>query len=519
MAGVTAFREAYFSTDMDANEQASFASFEARKLRYAVLWAYFENTAYRDIHTWARRMRVDYGLYQYVRNIYNPAYRIGDFWAIHTMGGALDRAAGDGSSVPSALPIITENELLRPAIAQLWTWSNWQIGKEIMTLWGATLGDVGLQVVDDMARGKVYLKLVHPASIRDVTLDPFGNVKGYQIEDQREHPEKPGTTVTYSELASRGDGDAVVYETYLNGKPYAWNGQASAWEESYGFVPLVLIQHRNVGMGWGWSEFYPALSKIREVDDLASKTSDQVRKTVDGVWLFSGMTAPKTAPSLAGAPPTADNPEPGRQELKAIYSTAPGATAQALVAPLDLVGTMAHIQSILSELERDYPELRSDVATASGDASGRALRVARQRAEAKVMQRRTNYDDALVRAQQMAVAIGGLRGYEAFAGFGLDSYGRGELNHQIGDRPVFAVDPSDQAEADKMFWDTAAVAVKAGMPLGSFLRRSGWTEDEIAEYEGSPERQSRVAGMDAARLGLESLRGGETGGLFAEESV
>ena len=76
---------------------------------------------------------------------------------------------------------------------------------------------------------------------------------------------------------------------------------------------------------------------------------------------------------------------------------------------------------------------------------------------------------------------------------------------------MFAVDPADQAEADKLFWDTAAVAVKAGMPLGSFLRRSGWTEDEIAEYEGSPERQSRVAGMEAATLGLETLQGRRDG--------
>ena len=75
-----------------------------------------------------------------------------------------------------------------------------------MTLWGATLGDVGLQVVDDTVREKVYLKLVHPASIRDVTLDPFGNVKGYLLEELREHPAKPGTTVTYSRAGEPGRG-------------------------------------------------------------------------------------------------------------------------------------------------------------------------------------------------------------------------------------------------------------------------------------------------------------------------
>jgi hypothetical protein len=69
----------------------------------------------------------------------------------------------------------------------------------------------------------------------------------------------------------------------------------------------------------------------------------------------------------------------------------------------------------------------------------------------------------------------------------------------------------DQLEEEKLLWDTAVQATKAGLPLGTFLRRNGWTDEQIAEYEGSPERQSRVAGMEAATLGLQSLRGGEAG--------
>ena len=40
-------------------------------------------------------------------------------------------------------------------------------------------------------------------------------------------------------------------------------------------------------------------------------------------------------------------------------------------------------------------------------------------------------------------------------------------------------------------------ATKAGLPLSTFLRRQGWSDEEIAEYEGSPERRAKVAGMEA----------------------
>ncbi|NTU63917.1 MAG: hypothetical protein HGB05_11090 [Chloroflexi bacterium] len=133
-----------------------------------------------------------------------------------------------------------------------------------------------------------------------------------------------------------------------------------------------------------------------------------------------------------------------------------------------------------------------------------------------MLQRRAGYDDALVRAQMMAVSIGGMRNYEAFAGFGLESYERGELDHQIGERPVFAVDTLDQLEEEKLLWDTAVQATKAGLPLGSFLRRNGWSDEQIAEYEESPERASRVAGMEAAMLGLQTLRDSESGSAEQE---
>lgn len=486
MAGMAAFREAYLHAG--AQDDGAFGDLAARQVRYEILWAFFENTAYRKIHTWAQKFKADFGLYKHTRNIYNPAARLGNFWQTYLMGGALDPLAGPAG----ALPIVTDNEALRPAIARLWRDSNWMIGKDVFTLRGAVLGDAALRVVDDVARGKVYLHALHPGALADVTLDPQGNVKAYTLEESRPDPRNDGRAVVYRETAER-DGDEVVYRTYLDSAPYAWDGQAAEWREPYGFIPLVLAQHNNVGLAWGWSELHPALSKIREVDDVASKVSDHVRKYVDPAWLFSGMEKPKTTPTLNQTAATPQRPEPMRDEVPALYATNPDAKAQPLVAPLDLAATLQHVQEMIGELERDYPELKFEVLRLGGQVSGAALRTAQEPVEQKVRMRRAGYDDALRRAQQMAVAIGGWRGYDGYAGFGLESYAAGALDHAIGDRPVFADSADDRQARELAFWQAARAATESGMPLGVWLARQGWTPEDVAAVVQSAEYQAKIA--------------------------
>jgi len=122
---------------------------------------------------------------------------------------------------------------------------------------------------------------------------------------------------------------------------------------------------------------------------------------------------------------------------------------------------------------------------------------------------RDRYDDALVRAHQMAISIGGYRGYDQFAGFNLDSYKAGALEHSIGKRPVFAVDPMDDLEEDKLFWVTAEQAGKAGASLPAFLELQNWDEEQIAVITESEEFKASQA---SRRMMLEMASGGEMGG-------
>lgn len=483
--GITAFREGYVTSSVSDTDDWS--SLDARRLRYRVLWAWYEQTSYRDVHTWAEAYRKDYALYKDVRALYNPAYRLGEFWKAHLFGGLLDPEAGERG----AIPIHTENERLRGAIAELWRWSKWQVRKDILSGRGTILGDAAVQVIDDVERQRVYLDLLHPGLLDDVVRDPFGNVKGYTLREVRLDPRGGERTVAYKEVVSR-DGEFVRYETFLNGEPYAWPGNldrtgnpVSAWAEPYGFVPLVLIQHNDVGLDWGWSELHPIRSKVQEADDLASMISDQARKAVSPVWLMTGMKS--STITLTGATADSDTPAPGREEIKAIWGAPSDAKAVPMVANMQFAGLLEHLKSVLKELERDVLELSPDIHTASGDASGRALRTARQPVAAKAAQRRAAYDGAMVAAQQMAIAIGGWRGYAGYEGFGLDSYAKGDLEHNIAERPVFPEDPLDDIEINTAFWEAAKRAVEAGVTLEAYLRDVGWDEERISALglEGS----------------------------------
>ncbi|KKM01439.1 hypothetical protein LCGC14_1794440 [marine sediment metagenome] len=479
-AATKAFQKPDIITD-PLNLDADFNDWDSRRLRYDINWAFYENTAYIEMasRNWPKGYKTQFGLYRYIRNIYNPSYRIGEFWKAHLWAGAL-------ADIPLVFPDGVNDDDLKAAIMQIWQWSNWQVKKDIVPLYGAVMGDVGILIRDDTLHKKVFFDIIHPGNIAAVELDAMGNVKGYEIQEERPDPRAiTDQSVIYTEIAVR-DGDEVNYTTLLNGKPWAWNGEklGSSWSRPYGFIPLVLIQHNNVGLEWGWSEIHPGQSKFREIDDQASKLNDQIRKITDPIWVFFGVTKPEDSPTFTESRLTgtaaANRPEPGREEANALYGAADG-SAVPLVAPLDIEAVIANIQNLTKEIERDYPELRVlALDEAGGNISGRALRLARQPAETKVNQRRPGYYDALVRAQQMAVAIGGFNKYEGFGGFDLNSFERGLLNHSIGQMPIFAVDPMDALELSKETATIIKLFTDAGAGIEQAALRAGLDEDEAA---------------------------------------
>ena len=170
-----------------------------------------------------------------------------------------------------------------------------------------------------------------------------------------------------------------------------------------------------------------------------------------------------------------------------------------MVSPLSISETVAYIESILKDIEKDYPELTVNTQNLQGDITGRALRVNQQPVVERVLQRRANYDDALIRAQKMALAIGGFRNYKGYQGFGLDSYEAGKLDHSIGSRPVFGRDPMDDYDLEGKLWEVAKEANDLGVPLDVFLEMKGWEKDRIDKIVQSPSYQAKIEALNNLR--------------------
>ena len=422
--GLNGFREGFLNADPQQQRHRAlgwfdeFSLWEARQFRYELFWGFYQANTFRKlIHLWAPELKAAFGLYRDTRNIYNPVQRLVEFGVTHTWGGPLDLEAGDGQKVRSAIPIETQHEYLRPAIGKLWKDSKWQIKKAVATRWGVCLGDVALRAVDDPERGTVIIRPDHPGKYKWVKRNSAGEIVQYIFEEERYDPRSPNTaninplidprsmlnTAIYTEEATV-EGSEVVYKTYLNGALYDWRGNGTlpnTWTVPYPFIPLEIINHKDIGLPFGMAECHTLISKVFEVDDMASGLGDQIRKAIRAPKLIAGVK-PKTDGSLditypQGTDATGDgvNPSPSRQSSAIFATPSPDVKVFDLTFPLDIAGVNAHIKSINEEIERDYPELQMDI-WATGDPSGRALRVARQRSEEKVQERRPAYDAGLI---------------------------------------------------------------------------------------------------------------------------
>jgi hypothetical protein len=373
--------------------------------------------------------------------------------------------------------------------------------------------------IDDVAREKVYFKVLHPRTIQQLVRDPFGNVKGYVIQETRLDPrwsEDPWVDhyVTYTEVCTK-TGEAIHYQTYLDEEPWDWRDYPDEtpdrrkvgpeWTENYGFVPLVFVPNRNVnGTGWGWSELHAATSKMRELDDLASKLDDQIRKLVDSaVVLQRSREFRRPDGFLYRSRPTTTRSPAGRASRA--YSNSPESKAMALVAPLDISATAAHIKSILTELERDHPELQADMATFRETQAAVPCGSPGKRSKRWSLPAACRMTTAWCGCIRCASHRGD-EGVSRLRGFFGGQLRQWRTRSQIGERPVFAVDALDRLEEEQSRATLIKTLTDSGLPLAATLRRAGLAEDEIElilserDEEQSAKQKLQVAAQQDALL-------------------
>ncbi len=432
------FRRVY--TNPASSHQAQ--STADRAAHYALLWSYYQNSAFDDLATWAA-YRAKYRLYRYTRSIYNPARRLVDFYAGVVYQGAWPQDAASMVLPSSAVPFAADTAPdLLAAIAQVWQWANWPAKSALMVRYGAALGDVLVVVVDDLPRAKVYPEVLYPGHVADVSLNPAGDVIAYALEyevsDQETEP-----TYTY-----RREVDKDAIRTYRDGRPWSHDNQPADTPNPYGFVPACWINHTPVGSTHG----EPALRTINKVDELnalASHALDQAHRILEAPILISGdnVQGSDLQRSKAAQSGTTGrtNAETAQESIKLITADTGASIDTVRMEPGE---ALEHMDRMIREIEADHPELTMfnrlrEMSSVTGPAADRLF----GDVAALVNGSRTQYDRQLVKLCQMSVAIGGWRANSGAWGrlnsqqaallpFGLNSYDAGALDTSIQSRAL-----------------------------------------------------------------------------------
>lgn len=439
----------------ESSQQTSWAWVD-RQSAYELWSAYYSNSVYEPTTQGGQREFINATLGNAsaadLAGLYNPVGAAVDLY-LNVFGGAF----GQEITIDAASPA------LQAAIDQIWKWSNLTIEKQPLCRLAAMHGTVGLRIVARPDR--VYLKVEHPRIIRDKEEDDRGNVTAIQLEyEVTTGLAEQAVTVTIREELTRewirtwrmDGGIARPFDltTMTDGGPGA------SYPNALGVVPYVVVRHEHVGDDWGRNAFYRARTPLDRLNALISHINTQIHRHVRAKWLVAA----------SGDPPS----EFDLTDMTIAYvNTRGGASApviQPMIAPLNLADAIATAQMEIGIIEDLLPELKATQGKFLSGQSGETIAQLRKPAEDRILLARSNYEDALVRAQQIAVSWMILYGL-CDLGTGTESkeaadraYRSGAEDHAFVKRPAF-VDDSAKVAAP-------APAVEA-MPTDPMMNEEG----------------------------------------------
>lgn len=497
MTGYQTYKDEYLSpaekaASIAARQSITWDDYESRNFRYLHNNYYYANKAYSGLVNYAQKQRITRGLYKYTRSIYNPVFRLVELHASKSYPNALDIDTLESGAMP--FRGLSDNH--RSAIRNLWKWSNMASLKSRYPRNVGRFGDCFIQVVDDVFAEKVRLELLHPAYVTDADITPQGYINDLWIGYWRKDDNNPLTLPWFFEMHISKE----WFETFKDGEPYAEYTDAEGrpitfWPNEYGFVPVVMVRAIELEHKYGGAIFFPTLDKIDQANDLASLIYDQIRKTVVPMyWLENVSSISNVNSTVVG--------ETERDRVMIMMGPA-GSKATPMVANLNLSDSLKALEMLLTEIETDHPELslhrirQGERVTAPGTATSYDDAIQR------IKDFRGVVDNGMVRAHQMAISIGGFRGYDGFSSFGLNSYDAGDLDIQIDDRPVIGDDLTKKEKIEALNNSSA--------PKRHVWAEIGMSEEEIARAEEEAETRRREF-SDNQQANEEQRPGGDLDG-------
>jgi len=438
--------------------------------RYEVFSGYYHNIAYHSIVTYSQGLKTTERLYKHVRGVYNPVKRLVESYVAKVYGGMLDTESGTSG----AIPLQSNNPQLIEAIMQLWRDSMWGQKKSLYARFGAMTGDSFIKIIDDVVNKQVRLEVINPAKIKDIRKNDVGDIEYAEIEyyiTVNNRRVKYNETITPEKFEIEVDGKD--FPSFVNGR----NEALTEWDNDYGFVPLVHVQHMDMDLQFGAPAIYGSMHKINELNDLASILNDGMRKQVQMPLIFKNAEVGALDFGADQSSQSYNQDDTPRKDTMSALNII-GADADVYPAPptINIANGIENIMTIGNELEKDLPELSLHRLRDSSQLTAPGVRSAYDDAIARYQEARGNYDTGLIKAHQYAVAIAGMRGYEGYQGYNLMSLENESLEHQIATRPVIN---------DTLGLNEQLNITLQGMSQNApkiFYIRAGWSDNEADEF-------------------------------------
>jgi hypothetical protein len=462
--------------------------------------AYYHNQIYNSLAQGGQRENLNAILGNAaaadLAGLYNPIAEVCDLYQ-HVLGGTFGvdiTVQSDNDKLLPALRMPGQPAPPATPLELIWQWSSIQQAKQILCSLAPRHGNVGLRIVARRAvevngkqvelpleQRRVFIKPEHPRIIRDVERDERGNVIAIELE--------------YDEATGLGDDREVerIREQMTKTEFRLWTVKQGTLEpraqyaNELGVVPYVLLDHQPSGETWGLNAFYRAAPLIDRLNALATHVNIMIHRHVRATWLVA---------AAGGSPEQMDFS--GGNILYVNTQTTGGSVplVEPLVAPLNLADAIEQTKALQEQVEDRLPELKATAGKFLANQSGETVAQLRKPAEDRLALARVNYEDALVRAQQIALSFGVL--YELWdVGTGMGTreaaeraYRNGYEDHVFNDRELLPL-----TETERLV--IAESKSRIGLSRKRTLKSIGLSEEDASANEVEVGMQQATA-MDAA---------------------
>lgn len=437
MATIRDFMKKVFPTVNQVNAKQSNAV-QVGKALYPQLEAYFmQNGLYDPI------MSANYYLNEWheeMKPLRNPANRSVEFFVSNILPG----------NVPSALPIVTDNERLVEPLQQMWKWEGFNQNKPKAIRWFSIFGDLFIQCVTSPNLDKVYRNFIKPTNVTSFQEDSRGNIIKIRLDV------RTSSTTWHTEIWTMEG--MRVWENTLG--EYQAEQSLPAQEivplSTWGidFIPFVHMKFRDIGDLYGMGCFSHCLDKIDEVNRMATRMHMLMFRHNKPYWAVKANAndsegKPIPAPTFSSSIEDFDD-----NTLMRLPGTS---SIESLIPDLKYDAFILAVDKQLEEIEKDLPELAYYRLREKGELSGKAVRLLLGDALSRIKEARTNFEAGLIKSDSMVLTIGQRMGIWS----GLGEYDDGSLDHEYKERELLPVSIDEKAETMKKLVDAGVSTAQA----------------------------------------------------------